>query len=124
MTADEIRDIAHQPDGVVAVHEGVYANNTVDHGEALVLTTREQPSSWESPQANVYLRDVVTGADTGTFLTRRRPRFRASTARSLRSKRSGAISMPSITSTCTAASRRWSRTPPRAWACVRTVNSR
>ncbi|MEM8704880.1 MAG: hypothetical protein AAGE98_00370 [Actinomycetota bacterium] len=47
------------------------ANNTVDHGGALVLTTHERAETLGVPaDQRVYLRDVVTTADSDTFLTR------------------------------------------------------
>lgn len=47
------------------------ANNTVDHGGALVLTTHEQAEALGVPvDQRVYLRDIVTSSDTDTFLTR------------------------------------------------------
>ncbi|MEO0494057.1 MAG: hypothetical protein AAF081_11635, partial [Actinomycetota bacterium] len=47
------------------------ANNTVDHGGALVLTTHATADDLGVPaDRRVYLRDVVVNADTDTFLTR------------------------------------------------------
>lgn len=72
MTADEIRDPSPTNRMVSWPYtKAMCANNTVDHSGALVLTTHERAEQLGIPaDQRVYLRDVVTSADTDTFLTR------------------------------------------------------
>ena len=72
------------------------ANNTVDHGGALILTTHERAEALGVPADHrVYLRDLVTAADSDTFLTRADvAACPASTTPSLRSGSAGGSRHP------------------------------
>ena len=72
MTAEEIRNPSPGNRMVSWPYtKAMCANNTVDHGGALVLTTHERADALGiSPEQRVYLLDTVTSADTDTFLTR------------------------------------------------------
>ena len=72
MSADEIREPSSANRMVSWPYtKAMCANNTVDHGGALILTTHERAEALGVPADHrVYLRDLVTAADSDTFLTR------------------------------------------------------
>ena len=72
MSADEIREPSPANRMVSWPYtKAMCANNTVDHGGALILTTHERAEALGVPADHrVYLRDLVTAADSDTFLTR------------------------------------------------------
>ena len=118
MSADEIRSPPRQPDGVVAVHEGdVCQQHRRPRWRPHPHDPRMGRGAGVPADHRVYLRDLVTAADSDTFLTRadvaRVPGLDNAVA-GLRER--WGISPPLITSTSTAASPRWWPTPPRRWA--------
>jgi len=72
MNADEIREPSPANRMVSWPYtKAMCANNTVDHSGALILTTHERAEALGVPADHrVYLRDLVTAADSDTFLTR------------------------------------------------------